>query len=29
MLDEMAVVNWVELRDGRAYPKNPLEQIVD
>lgn len=29
MLDEMAVVNWVELRDGRAYPKNPPEQTGD
>jgi uncharacterized repeat protein (TIGR04076 family) len=23
MLDEMAVVDYVEIRDGRAYPKNP------
>jgi len=22
MLDEMAMVNYIELRDGRAYPKN-------
>jgi hypothetical protein len=22
MLDEMAVVNHIEIRDGRAYPKN-------
>ena len=23
MLDEMAVVNYIELRNGRAYPRNP------
>jgi hypothetical protein len=23
MLDEMAVVNYIELKDGKAYPKNP------
>jgi hypothetical protein len=23
MLDEMAVVDYVEMRDGKAYPKNP------
>lgn len=23
MLDEMAVVNYIEMRDGKAYPKNP------
>ena len=23
MLDEMAVIDYIELRDGKAYPKNP------
>jgi hypothetical protein len=23
MLEEMAVVNYIELRDGKAYPGNP------